>query len=102
MKTSCCVTRAITACAIAATSLTANLVAVGDRGLIEAGARAAGVDVFTRDYDPSKTKLFDSNASQSSTDFERSKYRHFYKGNYGTNPNFTIRINANSGDVKFL
>ncbi|MFZ2236658.1 MAG: 4-hydroxythreonine-4-phosphate dehydrogenase PdxA [Dokdonella sp.] len=38
---------------LAATSLVANLVAIGDRCLIEAGARAAGVDVLIRDYDPS-------------------------------------------------
>ncbi len=40
---------------LAATSLAANLIAIGDRGLIEAGARAAGVDVLIQDYDPSET-----------------------------------------------
>ena len=40
---------------LAATSLAANLVAIGDRGLIGAGARAAGVDVLIRDYEPSET-----------------------------------------------
>ncbi len=39
---------------LAATSLGANLVAIGDRSLIEAGAHAAGVDVLIRDHDPSK------------------------------------------------
>ena len=36
---------------LAATSLAANLVAIGDRGLIEAGARATNVRLAIRDYD---------------------------------------------------
>ncbi|MEO7917159.1 MAG: 4-hydroxythreonine-4-phosphate dehydrogenase PdxA [Dokdonella sp.] len=37
---------------LAATSLAANLVAIGDRELIEQGARSAGVSITIRDYDP--------------------------------------------------
>ena len=39
---------------LAATSLAANLIAIGDAGLIQSGARAAGVDVSICDYEPSK------------------------------------------------
>ena len=38
---------------LAATPLAANLVAIGDRSLIEAGARAAGSEISIRDYHPS-------------------------------------------------
>lgn len=38
---------------LAATSLVANLIVIGDAGLIKAAARAAGVRVSIRDYDPS-------------------------------------------------
>lgn len=38
---------------LAATSLAANLVAIGDRGLIEAAAQVANAGLSIRDYDPS-------------------------------------------------
>ena len=40
---------------LAATSLAANLVAIGDRGLIEAAAQVANVRLSVDDYDPSIT-----------------------------------------------
>ena len=40
---------------LAATPLAANLVAIGDRTLIEAGARVAGINLVVSDYRPSDT-----------------------------------------------